>query len=161
MKTWASNYQMERTRANKQTGTRCRAVVWKVQGTGEEEHLVEDSQPGLSVWDAGCPTCIITYQYEYALLLITKSKCFRYQYYRIAENIGGSRNWQIWRKDNCLPNWMLDVIRELQVLKRQNYIRKNNILLIRQNFVLYSIISNVICDSVTLLGLLCVYMHLC
>ena len=56
---------------------------------------------------------------------------------------------------------MLDVIRGLQVLKRQNYIRKNNLLLIRQNFVLYWIISNVICDSVTSLGLLCVYMHLC
>ena len=60
---------MERTRANKQTGARCEAVVGKVQGTGEEEHSVEDSQPGMSAWDASWPTCIVTYQYEYALLL--------------------------------------------------------------------------------------------
>ena len=25
-------------------------------------------------------------------------------HYRIAENIGGSKNWRIWQKDDCSPN---------------------------------------------------------
>ena len=52
--------------------------------------------------------------------------------YRMAEDIGGSKNWWIWRKDDCLPNfsapkWMLNIIRGLQELKHQNYIRQNNV----------------------------------
>ena len=73
--------------------------------------------------------------------------------YRIAENIGGSKNWRIWQKDDCSPNfgapkWMLDVIHGLQVLKRQNYI--NNLfcsfakILSLQFYPLYGIFK---CDN--------------
>ena len=47
------------------------AVVMKAQGTGEE-HLVEDSQVGLSARDASCSTCIITYHLQQTFHLPTR-----------------------------------------------------------------------------------------